>query len=202
MKATEWAFDRIKEAFEQVAQGENMIGSTDYLRRTIASVGGQGGVTMSYLCTHCNSFLLEDYIWWVSGRIEHTTWWYAICGEKHDWKQPNRLLVVQTIDGTDHAKVFKAHAVPQGLCENLINALKLLANQQEDGDGLLQNIVKDLGKESRKGLTDGSREFLKNDNERVLEVGYLDQGMGTFKVRTKAESSRRMPRGDCQGEPK
>ena len=49
-----------------------------------------------------------------------------------------------------------------GLCTNLINALKLLANQQEDGDGLLQNIVKDLGKESRKGLTDGLREFNKN----------------------------------------
>ena len=28
------------------------------------------------------------------------------------------------------AKVFsKAHALPQGVCENLINALKLLANQ-------------------------------------------------------------------------
>ena len=26
-------------------------------------------------------------------------------------------------------------------CANLINALKLLANEQEDGDGLLQNIV-------------------------------------------------------------
>ena len=43
----------------------------------------------------------------------------------------------------EQAKAFKAHAVPQGLCANLINALKLLANQQEDGDGLLQNIVKD-----------------------------------------------------------
>ena len=105
---------------------------------------------MSYLCPHCNSFPLEDYIWWVSGRIKHTTWWCAICGEKHDWKQPNRLLVVQTIDSIDQAKVFNAHAVPQGLCANLINAWKLLANQQEDGDGLLQNIVKDLGKESRK----------------------------------------------------
>ena len=48
VKATEWAFDRIKEAFEQVAQDEErklsivqeiMIRSTDYLRRTIAPVG-------------------------------------------------------------------------------------------------------------------------------------------------------------------
>ena len=58
----------------------------------------------------------------------------AICGEKYEWKQPNRLLVVQTGESVNQAKVFRAHAVPQGLCGNLINALKLLANQ-EDGDG-------------------------------------------------------------------
>ena len=32
----------------------------------------------------------------------------------------------------DEAKVFRAHAVPQGLCEHLISALKLLANQQRE----------------------------------------------------------------------
>ena len=58
MKASGWAFDRIKEAFELVAQAETekmsivqeiKLRSTDYLRRIIAPVGGQGGVTMSYL---------------------------------------------------------------------------------------------------------------------------------------------------------
>ena len=44
---------------------------------------------------------------------------------------------MQTGESVEQAKVFKAHAIPQSLCENLINALKLLANQQEDGDGLL-----------------------------------------------------------------
>ena len=33
---------------------------------------------------------------------------------------------------------FRAHAVPQGLCENLVNALKLLANQQREGDSPIQ----------------------------------------------------------------
>ena len=56
----------------------------------------------------------------------------AICGEKYDWKQTNRLLVVQRGESVEQAKVFKAHAIPQGSCENLINALELLANQQED----------------------------------------------------------------------
>ena len=49
MKASEWAFDKIKEAFELVAQDETekmsivqeiMLRSTDYLRRIIALVGG------------------------------------------------------------------------------------------------------------------------------------------------------------------
>ena len=38
-------------------------------------------------------------------------------------------------------KVSKAHAVPQGLCENLFNALKLLASQQKDGGSPIQSIV-------------------------------------------------------------
>ena len=99
MKASERAFDRIKESFDLVAQDEAekmsivqeiMLRSTGHLWRIIAPVGGQGGVTMSYLCPNCNSFPLEDYVWWVSGG-KSTKWWCAICGEKYYWKQPNRL---------------------------------------------------------------------------------------------------------------
>ena len=51
--------------------------------------------------------------------------------KKYDWKQPNRLMVVHTGESVEQVKVFRPHAVPQSLCGNLINALKLLANQQE-----------------------------------------------------------------------
>ena len=78
---------------------------------------------------------------------------------------------MQTRESFEQTKVFKAHVVPQGLCANLINALKLLANQQEGGDGLLQNILTNLGKGSRKGLTDGLRDFIRVDNERAMDVG-------------------------------
>ena len=82
VKATECAFDRIREAFEKVAQDEAsklstvldiMLRSTNNLRRTHHRASGrrQGGVTMSYLCPHCNSFPMEDYVWWVSGRKKH-----------------------------------------------------------------------------------------------------------------------------------
>ena len=62
--------------------------------------------------------------------------------------------------------------------------MTLLANQQEDGDGLLQNIVTNFGKGSRKGLTDGLREFIRVDSDRALDVGALRQGTGTSKIRT------------------
>ena len=138
---------------------------------------------MSYLCPNCNSFTLEDYVWWVSAGKKHTRWWCAICGETYDWKQPNRLLVVQTGEIVEQAKVFKAHAIPQGLSENLINALKLLANQQEDGDGLPQSIVTNFGERSRKSLTDGLRYFIKVDNNRALDVGEPHRGTRNFEVR-------------------
>ena len=52
MKASEWACDRMKEAFELVAQDETenmsivqeiMLRSTDYLWRIVGKAGGQGG---------------------------------------------------------------------------------------------------------------------------------------------------------------
>ena len=65
------------------------------------------------------------------------------------------MLVVQLGTNANEAKVFKAHAAPQGLCENLINALNLLANQQTDGDCPIQSIVTGLHERSRKGIMDG-----------------------------------------------
>ena len=53
-------------------------------------------------------------------------------------EHPTCFLVVQPGTNEDEATVFRAHAVPQGLCENLVNALKLLANQQRDGDSPIQ----------------------------------------------------------------
>ena len=65
---------------------------------------------------------------------------------KYEWRAPNRLLVV----------FLKAHAAPQGLCENLINALLL----QKDGDSLFQSVVSGLRDRSRKGTMEGLRNFI------------------------------------------
>ena len=80
--------------------------------RIIAPVDGMGGVTLSYVCPHCNCFPLDDYIWWVSmghgddnnRKKKHCNWWCAVCGGQYEWRAPNRILVV----------VFKAHVTPLG----------------------------------------------------------------------------------------
>ena len=47
------------------------------------------------------------------------------------------------------AKVSRAHAAPQGTCDYLINFLKLLTNQQKDGDSSVENVVTGLLEKSR-----------------------------------------------------
>ena len=102
---------------------------------------------------------MEDCVWWGLRREKSTQIGGVRSVEKYDWKQASRLLVVQTGESVIQAKVFKAHAVPQGLCGNLINALKLLAHQQGDGDGLIHNIVTNLCEVGRQGLTEGLRKI-------------------------------------------
>ena len=84
----------------------------------------------------------------------------------------------------NEAKVLKAHAAPLELCDNLINALKLLATQLKDGDSPIQSIVTGLHERSRKGFTEGVRSFIKEDNHCAVDVGHLHKGKRAFKVQT------------------
>ena len=67
--------------------------------------------------------------------------WCAASGGQYDWRAPNRVLVIQESTDPREAKVFQAHAAPQGVCDNLIHALKLLTNQQKDGDGPVGKLL-------------------------------------------------------------
>ena len=91
--------------------------------------------------------------------------------------------MVQTDDSVSQTKFFKAHAVPQGLCENLINALKLLANHQKDDDSPVQGIVTGLCERSRKGTMEGLRNFTEVDNHSALDVDYLKKDTRSFPIR-------------------
>ena len=93
--------------------------------------------------------------------------------------------MVQLRTNEDEGKVFRAHAVhtvSQGLCENLINALRLLANQQRDGDSPLQNIVTSLRERRREGIMNVLRSFIDLDKHKAVEVGHLRRGLRLFKV--------------------
>ena len=141
------AHEIIQEAFEKVAKDETrrlsieqkiMLRSTGYVRRIIAPTG----VTVSHLCPHCNSFALEDYIWWVSAGKKHSSWWCAVCGGKHDWRAPDTLLWYKQVK-VQVSQKFKAHA------------LKLLANQQKDGDRPIQSIVTGFCEKKQDGYYGG-----------------------------------------------
>ena len=116
VKVTEWAFDRIKEAFEKVAKDEArklstvqeiMIRSTDYLQRIVAPAGG---ARRSYDVI----FPMEDYVWWVSGEKS-----IQIGGAQSVEKNTTVEATKQALGGANKRKcqqdkVFRAHA-GQGL---------------------------------------------------------------------------------------
>ena len=54
----------------------------------------------------------------------------------------DRCTLIRRDEPLRQAKVFKAHAAPQGVRENVINALKLLASQQKDGDSPIQWVAR------------------------------------------------------------
>ena len=69
------------------------------------------------------------------------------------------------------------------VCDNWINALKLLANQQKDCQSPIQIIVTGLHKTTRKGIMDGPRSFITEDNHRAVDVGHSRKGIKPFHVR-------------------
>ena len=97
--------------------------STDFLRTVIAPVGGMGGVTLSHICPHCNSFPFGEigtfggYRRGTETAERRST---AVGGVRcveanYEWStQQGSDSAARYIDA-DEAKVFRAHAAPQGL---------------------------------------------------------------------------------------
>ena len=85
------------------------------------------------------------------------------------------VMVIQY--STDHrgAKVFRAHLAPQGMCDNLTSALKLLSNQQKDGDSPVRMIVPGLQGSSRRRIMDGLKLFMAVDSSAAVKIGNLQK---------------------------
>ena len=68
----------------------------------------------------------------------------------------------------------------KSLCDNLINVLKLLANQQKDGDDPIQRIVTRLHERSRRGIMDVLRRSIEADSTGAVDVGLASCGARPF----------------------
>ena len=86
----------------------------------------------------------------------------------------SRERVIQDSTDPREAKVFRAHAAPQGTCENLI--------EQKDGDSPVETIVTGLWVRSRSTTVDGLRKFISEDNHEAVKVGDLHRETMSKKV--------------------
>ena len=156
---------KLQECYSEVKQEDDerkfivqqiMQKSTDFLMRIIVPVEGQGG-------SHCRTCALII----ISSRWKTATscatkhgkqcnWWCAACGGQHRWRNPNGIFVLQ--DSSDRRE-------PQGVCENLVNAVKLLAGQLR--------WRRCGGQERRLKVTELRRHLV--DNHGAVNVGELEK---------------------------
>ena len=89
-------------------------------------------------------------------------------------------------DGADRSEakeVCRVPAPPQGACENLVCALKLLANEQTGGDSLVDMIFEGLMEQHSKiKITNGPRRFTEVDNHEAVKIGDQEENSAATKV--------------------
>ena len=112
----------------------------------------------------------EDYIWWDS--TKQSNWWGAACGGKYDWSTPNRVLVIQDSTDLRESVVFRAGAPPDEVCENLMCALKLLAEVI-----VPCRCFGRLQEQSRLRMMDGLRRFVTVDNQEAVKIFDWEQDL-------------------------
>ena len=90
-------------------------------------------------------------------------------------RNPTSVLVIQASKDRNEAKVFRAQAPPKGTCENLVNALKLLANHQQNGDSPVNMMVQGFSEKCRLSTMDELRRFITVENNEAVKVGDLEK---------------------------
>ena len=173
-RSSEWSFEGIREAYEKVAKDEigrlGICAGNSEEKHGLPATDHRGsrwnGGSHFVVCLltlqqfplggpHLVGFFRVRR--WKPQKEKHCNLFCAACGGHYEWRAPNRILVVQLGVNANEAKVLKAHAAPLELCDNLINELKLLANQQKDGDSPIQSIVTGLHERSRNQVSFGGR---------------------------------------------
>ena len=133
-----WALGTIREAYEKVVREEagrlgivreNWRKSTDFLRANLCA-GRWNERSHFVVCLPALQQFSSGGLYLVGIDGEEARQLVVCKSVRYEWRAPNRILVVQLGTNDDEAKASRAHVVPQGLCENLTNTLKLLANQK------------------------------------------------------------------------
>ena len=188
MKATEWVFDRIKESFEVVAKKlstvqEIMTTSTDSLA---AHYRASRGARRRY-----DVILMPALQQCPVGRLR----WVGLRGEKvfklvvcDLWRKIRLEATKQALGGANRRKCEPSHGL-QCACSTsgpMWEFNYCVGVAGEPTIGLIQNIVRNLGEASRKGLTEVLRNFIQVDNHRALTSRTPGRGPGVFQG-TKAD---------------
>ena len=83
--------------------------------------------------------------------------------------------------GRREAKVFRAHAPPHGVCDNLVNALELFANQQTGCNSPVDMLV-DCVRERRRLKMEELRRFITEVNHETGKIGDWEKTLESIPV--------------------
>ena len=187
---SEWIKEKLQERIEQVLEEYHkktlaqafLLKNTAFLRTIIAPSRStmstsKGGFSLSHVRPHCKRCPMEDYAWWISeghvpkkgktssvtGRAHHAA--ASTVGKIQTWWRGKRTTL--------RSQRFFLHTPPQGMCDNLICARKLLAKLQREDNNLVDTVSHGIFEQSRRGLTDGLRDFVWVDNHEAVQIGDL-----------------------------
>ena len=153
-----------------------MRNSTDFLRRSIAPVDEQGGITLSSVSS-------LSLFWWVSSghdKRQCSSWWCAACGTSTIGKPRTESLVIQDNKNRQDAKVCRAHAALQGTCDNLITR----ASGKPTGRWRQPSLDGRTGLAREKFVQDNgwAKEVIAGDNYAKVKFGDLEKDMKSKRV--------------------
>ena len=93
-------------------------------------------------------------------------------GGKHNWRDPNTVLVMQDVVDSSEAKVFRAH-------HRMVRARFKLPAVQVGGDNLVVTILEGL--QERLKITTEFWRFIENNHEAV-KIGGLEKNLEAIKA--------------------
>ena len=119
----------------------------------------------------CSSWRL--HLVGLDGAREEQCNWCAACGGQYNWKDPNRVLLKQDSADPSKANVFRAHAPPQGACENLV--LRAETASWTRSWKVCRSTV-------RLKIMDELMRFIDVDNHEAVKIGDLEKHSEAIKV--------------------